>query len=136
MVLISKWNRRRFSSALQVVLVDTFIFRFKMNSSVDSSMTMSDRLLMEPTFDMDDEEEVMEREEGETGDEDKNKNEEQEVNNLDVGGEVENCDRVVSVGGDQEELEELEQSLQALERLDRSSPDLWPDQVGSEMATK
>ena len=39
-----------------------------MNSSVDSSMTMSDRLLMEPTFDMEEEEEeVMEREE--TGEE-------------------------------------------------------------------
>ena len=29
----------------------------------------------------------------------------------------------------EEELEDLEQSLQALEKLDRSSPDLWPDQV-------
>ena len=77
----------------------------------------------------------MEREEGETGDEETNKNEEQEVNNMDVGGEVEACDRVVSVG-DQEELEELEQSLQALERLDRSSPDLWPDQVGREKGNK
>ena len=97
-----------------------------MNSSVDSSMTMSDRLMMEPTFDMEeDEEEVMEREE--TGEENTNRKE-QEVNNLD-DGEVEACDRVVTMG-DQEELEELEQSLQALERLDRSSPDLWPDQVG------
>ena len=88
-------------------------------------MTMSDRLLMEPTFDME-EEEVMERDESESSEEKQN-NKEQEVNNLD-GGEVEACDRVIAVG-DQEELEELEQSLQALERLDRSSPDLWPDQV-------
>ena len=94
-----------------------------MSSSVDSSMTMSDRLLMEPTFDMDDEE-VMEREES---GENENVNKEPEANNLDCG-EVGPCDRVVTVG-DQEELEELEQSLQALERLDRSSPDLWPDQV-------
>jgi len=80
---------------------------------------------MEPTFDMEEEEEeVMEREE--TGEENTS-NKEQEVNNLD-DGEVEACDRVVTVG-DQEELEELEQSLQALERLDRSSPDLWPDQI-------
>ena len=80
---------------------------------------------MEPTFDME-EEEVMEREEGETSDE-KVINKEQEANHV-VDGEAEACDRVIVVG-DQEELEELEQSLQALERLDRSSPDLWPDQV-------
>ena len=46
-------------------------------------MTMSDRLLMEPTFDMEEEEEeVMEREE--TGEENTS-NKEQEVNNLDDG---------------------------------------------------
>merc|ERR1712037_751151 len=63
---------------------------------------------------------------GEETGEENTSNKEQEVNNLD-DGEVEACDRVVTMG-DQEELEELEQSLQALERLDRSSPDLWPDQ--------
>merc|ERR1712226_224557 len=30
---------------------------------------------------------------------------------------------------EEEELDDLEQSLQALEKLDRSSPDLWPDQI-------
>ena len=65
-----------------------------MNSSVDSSMTMSDRLLMEPTFDME-EEEVIEREEDSRSNEKAIK--EQEANNLD-GAEVEACDRVVVVG--------------------------------------
>ena len=36
--------------------IQFWIFRYKMNSSMDSSMTMSDRLLLEPTFDMDDDE--------------------------------------------------------------------------------
>jgi len=33
------------------------------------------------------------------------------------------------VGDADSDLEDLEQSLRALERLDRSSPDLWPEQI-------
>ena len=97
-----------------------------MNSSVDSSMTMSDRLLMEPTFDLEEDEEV---ESVETGGEksEGSANKAPEDNNLD-DVQVNTCDQGAAVG-DQEDLEELEQSLQALERLDRSSPDLWPDQI-------
>ena len=82
---------------------------------------MSDRLLMEPTFDMEEEEEeVMEREETE-----ENTNKEQEVNNLD-DGEVEACDKVVTVG-DQEEFEELE--LQLEEEMERIIADSKNDQA-------
>jgi len=90
---------------------------------MNSSLTMTDRLLMEPTFDMEDEEEeggaaVEEVEERQAeAVEEVVTREEQRVGEVEEGEEV-----------DLEE-EDLEQSLQALEKLDRSSPDLWPDQI-------
>ena len=87
---------------------------------------MSDRLLMEPTFDLEEDEEV-ESEETVGEKSGGSANNVPEDNNLD-DVQVNTCDQGAAVG-DQEDLEELEQSLQALERLDRSSPDLWPDQI-------
>ena len=62
-----------------------------MNSSVDSSMTMSDRLLMEPTFDLEEDEEV---ESGETVGEKSggSVNNVPEANNLD-DVQVNTCDQ-------------------------------------------